>query len=191
MAVVLRPHARRVPVRRTVPRTSATSPHARDHETRCSPRRPNAARQRRQTSVRPCRRPDAPTLLPLRYYEIDPSYNVPAALRALRRPSGVRDADLHRHAAPDGARRRARVHVERAADDAGGLRARRHPAHRIRSSSRSPIRRRAPRPTRRDDTWTCIRHQPASTRSISTAPTTRTARTTTRTSVRSRRRRTG
>ena len=47
---------------------------------RCSPRQRSADRRRRLRTVRPFRRRDAP-LLPLRYYEIDPSYNVPAALR--------------------------------------------------------------------------------------------------------------
>ena len=114
-------------------------------------------------------------LLPLRYYEIDPSYNVPAALTSsedrpvfemptstgmLRRMERVGVLELSLNGQPmtlaafveEGTRRIETLFV------------------------RSPIRRRARRHTRPDVTWTCIRPPPASMRSTSTRPTTRTVR---------------
>ena len=116
--------------------------------------------------------------LPLAYFPIDPSYNVPAALsRSTTRP--VFEMPTSTGTQPqDAARRHAGVHAQGAAADADGVRRGRHaiPDHAVRAVQRSDERHRdlpgGPLSRSRSE------RRPASTTSTSTAPTTRTATTT-------------
>ena len=100
-----------------------------------------------------------------------------------QRPDDRRDADVDRHEPQDAPRRHPGVHAQGTADEADRVQRSRRPTP-DRCSSRSAISPAAPRPIRPDASWISRATRRASTRSTSTAPTSRTATTIPPTSAR-------